>query len=173
MSNSDKPSPQERKTAFIKNLKYRTEIQDVVKVRGSEWKVNTNVGECTIYLHYYKWFREPEGPPGYFQGSWEKTKSANQPLYHVFLGPSDQSVRVVPNNVLMSPKFDLILDHAGGDKWRLNVNSSSNNTRLEDYTDLSLITRIEKPEVDYQNERGEELQNLAKDILDSETDDGT
>lgn len=171
MSNSGKPSPEERKTAFIMELQTHSEVQDVNKISRSAWKVTTNEGECTIYLHYYKWFKESGGPLGFFQGLWDLTNSADPPLYHVFLGPSDQSVRVVPNEILMSPEFDIIPDHDDGRQWRLNVNSSSNYSRLERYTDISLITRIEEPEVDYQNKRGEELQEIAKDLFGSETDD--
>lgn len=76
----------------------------------------------------------------HFQGSWDVTESADRPLFHVFLGPSDDSVRVVSNGNLMSEQFDLNRNHDDGQKWRLSVNVSSNHKSLEEYDDISQIT---------------------------------
>ncbi|ELZ78109.1 hypothetical protein C455_10518 [Haloferax larsenii JCM 13917] len=137
---ADKPTYTERNQEFIDELRSNPSVRGIEKVNRTMWKVTTEEGQKTVYLHYYKWYKEPAGPKGYFQGSWDLTESADRPLYHVFLGPSEDSVRVVPNQELMSNKFVLIRDHDEGKKWRLNANTAANYGRLEQYDDETILT---------------------------------
>ncbi|MBC9985164.1 hypothetical protein E4P24_02095 [Haloferax sp. AS1] len=137
---SDKPTSAERNQEYIEKLLSTPSVRGIEKVSKAMWKVTTEEGQKTAYLHYCKWFKESGGPKGYFQGSWNLTESADRPLYHVFLGPSEDSVRVVPNQELMSAKFVLIRDHEGGKQWRLNANTAANYPRLEQYDDETVLT---------------------------------
>jgi hypothetical protein len=103
------------------------------------WKVKTEEGPRTAYLHYYKWYKQSAGPEGYFQASWDLTESADRPLFHVFLGPSENSVRVVPNEELMGGRFNLIEDHDDGKKWRLNANTRNNSQLLDTFDDIEVL----------------------------------
>lgn len=136
---SDKPSYTERNEAFINEIQSHLEVRGVDKLSRTMWTLYTERGERTVYLHYYKWFKENAGPPGYFQASWNQTENAPRPLFHIFLGPSKDSVRVVPNEVLMSDKFVLKRDHDEGTQWRLNVNTAQNNADLDEFDDRGIL----------------------------------
>lgn len=133
-------SPTERKEAFINELLSEPSVRGSEQVRNSMWRILTDEGKRTVYLHFYRYFQENAGPPGYFQGTWNLTESADRPLFHVFLGPSDDSVRIIPNDELMSDRFDLIEDHSDGREWRLNVNTGDNARQLDFFDDMDLLT---------------------------------
>lgn len=134
-----KPSYTERNQAFINEIQSHPNIHGVKKLSRSLWTLHTEEGDKTVYLHYYKWFKENGGRPGYFQASWNQTQNAARPLFHVFLGPSEDSVRIVPNEVLMGDRFTLIRDHDDGKKWRLNVNTGQNNIILDEFDDRGIL----------------------------------
>lgn len=135
----DKPTYTERNQTFIDELKSHPEVRGVEKQSRTRWLLHTDDGSKSVYLHYHKWYKEDAGPAGYFQASWDQTQNATRPLYHVFLGPSDNSVRVVPNDALMSERFTLIRDHNDGKQWRLNVNTDRNSVVLDEYADRSIF----------------------------------
>lgn len=140
----EKPSWNERKKEFLNKLRTNIDIESVEKSGKSPnlISITTDSDEKTLYLHYSKWFKEPDGDPVwvYFQGSWNITKSADRPLFHVFLGPSEHSIRVVSNDELMSSKFDINPDHDNGKKWRLSENDGSNQYVLDEFDGISRIT---------------------------------
>jgi len=129
-------SANERKEQFLSQLEARDEVSGIEKLRRSSWKVETDAGTKSIWIHYHVDFQ-------FWGGSWNVNDqlSDSGELIHVFLGPGVEQLYIVPDDELHSGQFT-IYNTEDDSQWKISTDRGTppNGEILEDsYANLDPI----------------------------------